>query len=149
MNVDLPDGLHMEFESDEDWYEQAANLTKVWSHIQWWMGDLLNNAPSTEALADLHWSTPMMEPLETAQVRQVAASFQTVRRRQVPWSYHQRVEAALLPTELQDYLLDTCSTLDLRWMHLQEMITNYLKDQRNRELIKDRNEDRLNKEEKK
>lgn len=142
MNVELPDGVAAVFEDDDDWHRQAATIARVWALSQWWMGDLLNSAPSPDALADLHWSSPLLEPLETAAVRKIAKSFGPERRRPVPWSYHQRVESALLPTDLQDYLLDTCSTLDLRFMHLQEMIQRYLKDQRAQPLLEDRDASR-------
>jgi|GEM_PF-3837423 len=138
MNVDLPDGPNAAFVDDEDWHRQAATIAKVWALSQWWMGDLLNAAPSPDAINDLHWSSPLLEPRETAEVREIAASFEPHRRRDVPWAYHRRVQSALLPPDLQDFLLDTCSTLDLRFMHLQEMISRYLKDQRAKQIRADR-----------
>ena len=134
----LPDGMTATFDDDDDWAEKAPEIVKVWNHSKWWMGDVLNAAPSAEAVADLHWSSPLLEPLETATVRKVAEAIQGDRRLDIPWSYHQRVVAALLPDDLQDFMLKTAAANDYRFVHLQELIQQWFQSERGRQLSEQR-----------
>ena len=88
------------------WRTIAADTVVQLAQIRWTLGDLINQAPDTPALAELLNSSETLEPGETSLMAATAAAFPPERRRPgLPWIIHAATVA--LPAEQADLILDS------------------------------------------
>ena len=89
----------------EQWRAIAADTVVQLSQIRWTLGDLINQAPSTQELAQLLNSNETLEPGETSLMAATSQAFPPERRRpNLPWIIHAATVA--LPAQQADLILD-------------------------------------------
>jgi len=88
----------------DEWHAKADLIGDICSSIDWWLGDILNYAPSKEAENEWVFSHVAVDTRRVGQAIAVAKAFEPHRRRtDLPWSFHRAVLD--MPPELQDQVL--------------------------------------------
>ena len=81
--------LMPQHQTPQAWRAIAADTVVTLAQIRWTLGDLINQAPDTPALAELLNSNDTLEPGETSLMAATAQAFPPHRRRpNLPWNVH-------------------------------------------------------------
>jgi hypothetical protein len=110
----------------EAWRTTAADTVVQLAQIRWTLGDLINQAPNTPALAELLNSNETLEPGETSLMAATAQAFPPHRRRpNLPWNVHAATVA--LPAEQADLILDAAEENPTSLQSVRRAVTSATK----------------------
>jgi len=103
-----------------EWEAKANLIGDICSSIEWWLGDILNYAPTKDAENDWVFRHTATDIRRVGQAMEVAAAFAPARRRtDLPWSFHQAVLE--MPEPMQDQVLEQAA---LEGCHKLQAIEN-------------------------